>query len=163
MPLMRNRRTLRSSAAVLVLAGAALLPVQAAHAEGSPSCDYTAARDITFSTATGDPLVEPGTVYCTGNPSTFELVSQADGNLVIYNAISTRALWASNTDVGARTTAEIQEDGNFVIYSSSGAALWSTHTQGHRDAYLCFQDDGNLVVYFGASGCTGQVLWASGT
>jgi hypothetical protein len=160
---MRNRHILKSFAVAVVLAAAALLPAQAAHAMGSPSCDSTAARDITFSNDIGDPYVESGTVYCTGNPITFMLVSQADGNLVIYNAISGRALWASNTDVGARTTADMQEDGNFVIYSSSGTALWSTHTQGHRDAYLCFQDDGNLVVYWGASGCAGQALWASGT
>ena len=70
-----------------------------------------------------------------------------------------------------------QNDGNFVIYNSSGravwasntdvgygltakmqadgnfviyngaTALWSTGTAGYTNAYLCFQVDGNMVVY----------------
>ncbi|MGK4579312.1 hypothetical protein [Kitasatospora sp. HPMI-4] len=40
----------------------------------------------------------------------------------------------------------MQNDGNLVIYSESGA-LWSSGTWGHSGAYAKFQLDGNLVVY----------------
>jgi hypothetical protein len=39
-------------------------------------------------------------------------------------------LWASNTAGNAGAYLEVQNDGNVVIYSASGAALWSTGTAG---------------------------------
>lgn len=44
-----------------------------------------------------------------------------------------------------RFAAIVQSDGNFVIYSTSGA-LWATRTTG-TGAYLAVQSDGNVVLY----------------
>jgi hypothetical protein len=40
-------------------------------------------------------------------------------------------LWASNTAGNNGATLSVQDDGNVVIYSTSGAALWSTGAAGH--------------------------------
>lgn len=40
----------------------------------------------------------------------------------------------------------MQTDGNFVIYSNSGA-VWATNTEGNSGATLNAQNDANLVVY----------------
>jgi hypothetical protein len=149
---------------------------QSAQASGFPyKCTYTAnltggsyyedfSWDPWEQTPGQNVLLQEGAAYCTGNPVTFELVLQGDGNLVIYDH-SGRALWASNTDIHNPTQAEMQTDGNFVIYSG-GHALWATGTNGQpgpAGPYLCFQNDGNLVIYGGAFDCGGYALWASGT
>ena len=53
----------------------------------------------------------------------FELVMQADGNLVVYGAGLTGALWASGTGGGRGASLTMQDDGNLVVYgpSSTGA------------------------------------------
>jgi hypothetical protein len=45
--------------------------------------------------------------------------------------------------------ADMQEDGNFVLYETAGTAnvLWDSGTFGSPGAFLRCQDDGNLVVY----------------
>lgn len=57
--------------------------------------------------------------------------------------------------------ANMQQDGNFVVYHRSGnggnRALWATHTVG-KGQYLVFQNDGNLVIYH-----NGGPTWASNT
>jgi hypothetical protein len=88
---------------------------------------------------------------------THMLVMQTDGNLVLYH--SGKALWESNTAGTTAYTAEMQGDGNFVLYDAEHAPLWASRTPGSGGAHLAMQDDGNLVVY--ASG--GKALWASGT
>lgn len=64
------------------------------------------------------------------------LVFQKDGNLVIYNHLSTprTAIWSTNTygHTGQDIFAEMQDDSNFVIYSGGNSpsdALWSSHTK----------------------------------
>ena len=56
-------------------------------------------------------------------------------------------------------TAEMQGDGNFVIYAPNRAAIWATGTNGKgKSPYeLAMQSDGNLVV-FGTS----ISLWSTG-
>ena len=53
----------------------------------------------------------------------FELVMQADGNLVVYAAGRTGALWASGTSGDRDASLAMQDDGNLVVYrpSSTGA------------------------------------------
>ncbi len=55
--------------------------------------------------------------------------------------------------------AEMQTDGNFVIYTSSRQAIWATGTNGKGSApyKLAMQADSNLVVYGRTS-----AIWASG-
>ncbi|MFJ5229193.1 LysM peptidoglycan-binding domain-containing protein [Kitasatospora sp. NPDC088391] len=87
----------------------------------------------------------------------FRLSLQSDGNLVLSDLGTGQPIWATATDGRGATTAQMQDDGNFVLYSGSGEALWSTGTDGNADAYLRLNDDGNAVV--GGD----RTLWESGT
>jgi outer membrane lipoprotein-sorting protein len=111
-----------------------------------------------------------------GNTNAF-LAVQDDGNVVIYNATATRALWQTNTVLypdrlkSAETLASgreirspdekhrlvMQADGNLVVYGPNGAR-WFTGTSS-PGARLVMQADGNLVVYDTAN----RALWQSGT
>jgi hypothetical protein len=42
--------------------------------------------------------------------------------------------------------AEVQKDGNFVLYTSD-KPVWHTNTKGRKNVRLVVQDDGNLVLY----------------
>lgn len=67
------------------------------------------------------------------------LILQGDGNLVLYNYVSsdgeTDAIpsWSSQTNSGAY--AVMQGDGNFVLYDDNQYPVWSTNT---------FADEGNI-------------------
>ncbi len=56
-----------------------------------------------------------------------------------------------------RYTASMQGDGNFVLYTPSGAR-WSTRTGGQNGAAIAMQTDGNLVMYK-----NGSPIWNTGT
>jgi hypothetical protein len=89
----------------------------------------------------------------------YQLIMQGDGNLVLYRAGRTAALWSSGTQGKAGARAAMQGDGNLVIYLPSGRPVWSSGTQGHAGAFLVLQDDGNVVLYEPA----GRALWSTGT
>jgi hypothetical protein len=54
--------------------------------------------------------------------------------------------WSTQTFVPG-TSAVMQADGNFVLYTPSGQPVWHTQTSGNPGAFFNVQDDGNLVVY----------------
>ncbi len=90
----------------------------------------------------------------------FSLVMQTDGNLVLYEAGVTAALWASNTAGSAGALAVMQDDGNFVVYTAAGTPVWSSNTAGVGcGAWLAVQTDGNVVIY----DSTGKARWSTGT
>ena len=85
------------------------------------------------------------------------LVFQTDGNLVAYS--NGEEYWSAGTQAAARGGwAEMQADGNFVVYDAAGVAQWSTGTVGNPDARVVMEDDCNVVV----SAPGGAQLWASG-
>jgi hypothetical protein len=88
----------------------------------------------------------------------YRLVHQGDGNVVLYNQASGRAVWATGTHGKATGTFVMQGDGNLVLYGADGRPLWATNTAGRAGATLSVQDDGNLVLYAG-----GRAVWASNT
>jgi hypothetical protein len=90
------------------------------------------------------------------SPNGYQLIMQADGNLVQY--AGQYALWDSRTFGNPGAWVIMQTDGNLVVYSSSGQPLWSSRTNGTQNlgSYLSVQSDSNLVIYTG----TGQAIWA---
>ena len=111
-----------------------------------------ASNTVNDTLVAGETLV-PGQ-YIWSNNGAYELVMQADGNLVQYHGSAT---WASNTAGHPGAWAVMQGDGNFVIYPPGGGnALWSTGTAGDNGAYIANQGDGNIVVYL-----NGVAKWAS--
>lgn len=84
----------------------------------------------------------------------WQLVMQADGNLVRYG--STGARWATDT-FGAHPFLAMQSDGNLVLYADSGV-LWSTYTSGSA-AILLQVSDGDTSQVLAASGAA---LWSDG-
>jgi hypothetical protein len=61
-----------------------------------------------------------------------KLAMQADGNLVIYDRSSARALWATNTSGHHGAFLALQEDGNVVIYTPDRKPVWATATHGKK-------------------------------
>ena len=92
----------------------------------------------------------------------WQLVMQADGNLVLYDGSSrapSAAVWASNTQGKGRYphTLCMQADGNAVVYDDNRKPTWATDTFGTRGQRLTLQNDRNLVLY----DCAGKALWQS--
>jgi hypothetical protein len=77
----------------------------------------------------------------------YKLILQTDGNLVIYNQTTNKAVWATYTNGKPVVKAVMQGDGNFVLYGSNGASYWSSRTYNYPGAFLQIQDQGNAVVY----------------
>ena len=55
--------------------------------------------------------------------------------------------------------AEMQVDGNFVVYASSGVPIWATGTSGVLNARLVVHNDGNVVIYSASN----IGVWSTGT
>ena len=89
----------------------------------------------------------------------FRLTMQLDGNLVLYQGST--PIWASNTyGSGGGNRAVMQQDGNFVVYTSDGRAVWASSSSfGYNGATLSVQNDGNMVIY--STG--GAPVWHSNT
>jgi hypothetical protein len=119
--------------------------------------------------AMGNSLYSPG--------GGFRLTLQAsDGNLVLQSvndatlpawgqgqqlnpaALQWTPIWSAKTNGKSVTEADMQLDGNFVVYAG-GVPVFSTGTNGQEHAFLRSQDDGNLVIY-DPSGSAG---WATNT
>jgi hypothetical protein len=88
----------------------------------------------------------------------YGLVMQSDGNLVLYETGSRKALWSSQTSGNPGAFAALQRDGNLVVYSSSRQPLYHSATSAGAGTVLVVQDDGNAVLYSG-----GKALWGAQT
>lgn len=87
----------------------------------------------------------------------YALTLQDDGNLVLLDGGD--AVWSTGTNGSGATTAVVQDDGNFVLYSASGSLAWESGSSGNPGARLVVQPDRNVVVY----GSGGNAAWASGS
>jgi len=66
----------------------------------------------------------------------------------VYLNYGTSSVWyAPIPDDSTVELAQMQADGNFVVYNTDGQALWSTNTQNNPGSFLSLQGDGNMVVY----------------
>src|SRR5918993_5681408 len=87
------------------------------------------------------------------NNGLYVLIRQGDGNLVLYEGVRTpplKAVWSTNTwnlpPERRPNRAAMQQDGNFVLYSTTGAE-WASGTWTFPGSRLVLQDDRNLVIY----------------
>lgn len=102
------------------------------------------------STLSPGQTLQPGSFLVSAD-GRYELIMQADGNLVLYQGST--PLWSSGTagDDGAALT--MQTDGNLVIYQN-GVMKWNSQTAGFPGASLQVQNDSNLVMY-----ADGHPIW----
>ena len=83
---------------------------------------------------------------------------QDDGNFVVYNEHSGKAIFETNTwAYGAGAFFILQGDGNIVLYGRNSEVLWHTNPDIFTADKLVMQDDGNLVAYVN----NGPPVWAS--
>jgi hypothetical protein len=68
-----------------------------------------------------------GQKFYTDGRSCF-LTLNSDGNMTIFR--NNVLLWQSGTQGSGAVTANMQHDGNFVLYTADGRPVWSTRTQG---------------------------------
>ncbi|MGW4698598.1 hypothetical protein ACWEO1_40245, partial [Kitasatospora cineracea] len=137
-----------------------------AHAERTDNL----ASWVSDAQAVGDQLIKPGTKLTSGQSVTgrdLKLTMRSDGNLVLtHKQAGGGVLWSTNTAGNNGAWAQMQSDGNFVVYKADGSAttgagaIWATNTWGQGGAFLSLQVDGNLVLYK-ANGT--DTLWNSGT
>lgn len=85
----------------------------------------------------------------------FALTLQSGGNLVLM--FGSTLLWQTSTSGRRSAQAFMQNDGNFVIYNSTGNAVWDTATAGNDGATFTVQNDGNMVL----RAANGTALWNS--
>ncbi|MFD6896004.1 LysM peptidoglycan-binding domain-containing protein [Rhodococcus sp. NPDC060086] len=84
----------------------------------------------------------------------YALTLQRDGNLVLSE--SGKAVWAAGTNGSGAVRANVQEDGNFVLYKNDNSPVWASETSGNSGVRLTVQDDRNVVLYAGS-----KPVWAS--
>ena len=96
--------------------------------------------------------LRPGDALTSQN-GRYRLELQSDGNLVLTGP---RGLaWDSDTRGKGVATAEMQTDGNFVLYAADRGVVWTADTTG-PGAHLVLQDDRNIVIV-AADGTHGAV------
>jgi LysM repeat protein len=98
--------------------------------------------------------LKPGDAITSPNGK-YHFTLDAGGDLVLSGP--TGVAWKSGTAGQAVETADMQADGNFVLYGPGHTVLWRTDTADKPGAHLVLQDDRNLVVY-AADGTV--VLWS---
>lgn len=100
----------------------------------------------------------------TGSQFNTRFTYQGDGNLVIYNILDDRAVWAAGTQGNPKSLLRMQDDGQLLMYKTDAASaypIWGreltqkagSFTLNAGDSILTFnrklfmQEDGNLVLY----------------
>jgi hypothetical protein len=157
-----NKRLLNLSAIVVVCLSLVtaifltFLTLHKAHADGCEQSTYESNVFILYPNQHINSLHS-----CTG-PG-WQLTYQNDGNLVLYQLDRPGQNWVHRWDSKTSGTcpgfAQMQEDGNFVVYDCSLRHVWDSETQGNPNDYMYLQSDGNLVIY--NSG--GKAIWYTNT
>jgi hypothetical protein len=107
-----------------------------------------------------DAIVSPNRLFraVVNNVGVLQVLDSVNASAPVAFATQTQ------TTLGDLVFAQLQGDGNFVIYAQRRAGsplsvLFSTGTPGNAGAFMQMQDDRNLVLYDAAS----RPLWQSGT
>jgi hypothetical protein len=107
-------------------------------------------------------VLTPGSTLSLGGKMTsqdgrYQLVLEANGDLVHSNTEGSMAFWHTSTANRGAIKLVMQTDGNLVIYTAANVPLWHAGTYGNPGAYLIVQTDGNAVIYTAAN----RPLWSS--
>jgi len=155
------RRHLRRLATLAAAIGGALTLVL-----GTGTNAFATSYEYPFATATPD--WSCGTASAS---ATVELVFQRDGNLVLYQVSTGKALWATGTYGHGVTTVDFSATiGAVVLYKGSSkycaVGAWNVDPFTFRPTsskalggYADVQDDGNFVIY----DVNNKAVWASNT
>lgn len=115
-----------------------------------------------MNTLTAGQSLNPGEALQSDNGK-YSLQMQGDGNLVEYEGAASieSAIWASGTsDLPSfmrPVRADMQDDGNLVLYAATGTPAWASGTDGNPGSRLVVQDDRNLAIY----NASGAQIWAN--
>ncbi|MFD9130471.1 hypothetical protein [Kitasatospora sp. NPDC059571] len=132
-----------------------LLVAGAAAAAAVVGAAGTASADTTTALYRGNTLnVGDSIVGTTGTSTWYQLIMQADGNLVEYRwdgdptqgDQSRSVCWATNTYGSGANHATYQGDGNFVLYTPGGFAPWASNTAGGGGSTVDINSHGALYV-----------------
>lgn len=91
----------------------------------------------------------------TSNNGWFFAKLSANGAIGVGRFLGMLSLWSSGTEAQNVNSLVMQQDGNLVALSASGAPIWSSGTDGHPNAALRMQDDGDLQIL----NAQGRRLW----
>ena len=110
--------------------------------------------------ATGNNTIEEGqqlnaNEYIASENGRYRLYLQGDGNIVLRDQETGASLWSSGTHGQNGTRLVMQNDGNFVLYTSSGNAVWASDTNGTGASRVVINNDGSLAIYSG-----NEPVWA---
>ncbi len=87
----------------------------------------------------------------------YKLSTLTSGAAISSTSTNSNKLWSPN---GSSYNLKPQNDGNLVLYNSSGTSIWSSGTSGTSPPYtLTMRVDGNLVF----TDSSGIAKWSSGT
>ena len=106
---------------------------------------------------TGGQTLNRGQSVCSVNKR-FNLIMEDGGNLVVYQNSNHEKVWEAGANGRGGVRADMQEDGNFVIYTKDNAVPWSSDTWRAGPSYLELSDEGVLQV---KRLNDAEVLWSS--
>ncbi len=84
------------------------------------------------------------------------VMQQSDGNLVVYEAATGKAIWNSRTGGYPGSKTVFQTSGNLIVRKTNGTVCQS-QSGGKSGSRLVMQDDGNLVIYTSSN----TAIWSS--
>ena len=87
----------------------------------------------------------------------YRLYMQGDGNLVLREMETKKAIWSSGTHTSGAIRISFQSDGNLVMRTASGAPVWSSRTEFDNANLARINDDGSFAIY-----SSGKEVWRVG-
>ncbi|MBW0091865.1 LysM peptidoglycan-binding domain-containing protein [Pseudonocardia sp. KRD-184] len=98
-----------------------------------------------MSTLSGGSSLAAGQAGITSANGRYTLALQADGDLTVTDG-SGAVAWSTGTAGKDVARADMQADGNFVLYTADNGVVWASDTDA-PGGVLELQDDRNLVLY----------------
>ena len=158
----KNLRT-RITAAVLTVAGVGSMLAIPGTAPGALG-DFANSISITADAASDSAVViskgcmKTDYKYYSPNRAFYVVLQSSDGNVVLRNASNNAAIWSAGTNGNKGAFAQIQDDGNFVVYASNKTPKWASNTDGRgKGCTVNISNSGELYV----ANAKGQKYWSS--